>query len=78
MLPYFQAHASGGSGTATITFRGSDGPLTVTDIDWRHPLCEAFIEGAVSLGIPRNPDYNGAAAGGRHLRAAHHPATAAA
>ena len=34
--------------------------LTVTDIDWRHPLCEAFIEGAVELGIPRNPDYNGA------------------
>src|SRR5262249_21395971 len=29
-------------------------------MDWRHPLCEAFIEGAVSLGIPRNTDYNGA------------------
>jgi choline dehydrogenase len=32
----------------------------VTDIDWVHPLCEAFIEGAVEAGIPRNPDYNGA------------------
>ena len=51
---------SGASATATPTFRGRDGSLTVTDIDWRHPLCEAFIEGAVSLGIPRNPDYNGA------------------
>ena len=29
-------------------------------MDWRDPLCEAFMEGAVSLGIPRNPDYNGA------------------
>jgi choline dehydrogenase len=41
------------------TFRGREGNLTVTDINWRHPLCEAFIEGAVQHGIPRNPDYNG-------------------
>ena len=40
-------------------YRGTDGPLTVSDIDWHHPLCEAFIEGAVQHGIPRNPDYNG-------------------
>ena len=40
------------------TFRGTDGELAVTDINWSHPLCEAFIEGAVELGIPRNPDYN--------------------
>ena len=36
------------------------------------PLCEAFIEGAVSLGIPRNPDYNGAIQEGVVLRPAHH------
>src|SRR5262245_16629912 len=29
-------------------------------MDWRDPLCEAFMEGAVSLGMPRNPHYNGA------------------
>jgi choline dehydrogenase len=29
-------------------------------MDWRDPLCEAFMAGAISLGIPRNPDYNGA------------------
>jgi len=29
-------------------------------MDWQHPVCEAFIAGAVGLGIPRNPDYNGA------------------
>ena len=46
-------------GDGDATFRGRDGELTVTDIDWRDPLCEAFIQGAVSLGIPRNPDYNG-------------------
>lgn len=32
----------------------------MTDLNWRHPLCDAFIEGAVQHGIPRNPDYNGA------------------
>jgi choline dehydrogenase len=59
VLPYFKRmeHRVGGRDSA---YRGRDGQLTVTDIDWRDPLCEAFIAGAVSLGIPRNPDYNGA------------------
>jgi choline dehydrogenase len=41
--------------------RGRSGAMTVTPIDWIHPICEAFIEGAGELGIPRNADYNGAA-----------------
>jgi choline dehydrogenase len=58
VLPYFRRMEQriGGGDEA---FRGRDGKLTVTDIDWHHPLCEAFIEGAVQHGIPRNPDYNG-------------------
>lgn len=40
-------------------YRGDDGPMPVSDPDWRHQLCEAFIDGAASLGMPRNPDYNG-------------------
>jgi choline dehydrogenase len=59
VLPYFK-RAERRVGAGDDTFRGREGALVVTDIDWRHPLCEAFIEGAVSLGIPRNPDYNGA------------------
>ena len=35
------------------------GGRVVSDPTWRHPLCEAFIDGAVRLGIPRNDDYNG-------------------
>jgi choline dehydrogenase len=31
----------------------------VTDIDKPDPLCDAFIRGAESIGIPNNPDYNG-------------------
>jgi len=59
ILPYFR-RTEKRIGGGDDTFRGRDGGLTVTDIDWRDPLCEAFIEGAVGLGIPKNPDYNGA------------------
>lgn len=38
--------------------RGRNGPLPVTDMDWIHPLSEAFIESCVAAGLPRNPDYN--------------------
>lgn len=58
VLPYFR-RLEKRVGEGDNTFRGRDGNLTVTTMDWRDPLCEAFMEGAVSLGIPRNPDYNG-------------------
>lgn len=58
VLPYFRRmeHRIGGGNDA---YRGRQGELSVTDTNWRHPLCEAFIEGAVQHGIPLNPDYNG-------------------
>jgi len=59
VLPYFK-RLEKRLGPGDDTYRGRDGALTVTDMDWHHPLCEAFIKGAVGLGIPRNPDYNGA------------------
>lgn len=59
VLPYFR-RLEKRLGACNETYRGRDGSLIVSDPDWSHPLCEAFIEGAVSLGIPRNPDYNGA------------------
>lgn len=58
VLPYFK-RLERRIGDGDATYRGREGRLTVTDIDWRDPLCEAFIAGAVSLGIPRNSDYNG-------------------
>ena len=58
VLPYFK-RLERRIGEGDETFRGREGGITVTDIDQHHPLCEAFIAGAVSLGIPRNPDYNG-------------------
>jgi choline dehydrogenase len=58
LLPYFR-RSERRIGEADDTFRGRDGNLPITDLDWRDPLCEAFIEGAVEMGIPRNRDYNG-------------------
>jgi choline dehydrogenase-like flavoprotein len=59
VLPYFRCTERRMAAEADPTFRGSDGNLPVTDLEWRDPLCEAFIEGAVQMGIPRNRDYNG-------------------
>lgn len=60
VLPYFK-RGERREGEGDDTFRGRDGSFVVGDIDWHHPLCEAFIDGAESIGVPRNPDYNGAA-----------------
>jgi choline dehydrogenase len=58
VLPYYKSMERRAGGDDR--YRGRRGELPVTDIDWIHPLCEAFIAGAVEQGIPRNPDYNGA------------------
>ena len=58
VLPYFR-RSECRIGPGDDRYRGRDGELVVEDLDWRHPLCEAFIAGAESIGIPRNPDYNG-------------------
>ena len=41
-------------------FRGRSGEQKVHDLEWRHPLCDAFIQACLDHGIPRNDDYNGA------------------
>jgi len=63
VLPYFK-RSERRIGPADEGYHGYDGELTVTDIDRHDPICDAFVDGAVGLGIPRNPDYNGAAQAG--------------
>ena len=63
VLPYFrrsERRMAPDAVGADDTFRGKEGNLPINDLDWRDPICEAFIEGAQQLGIPRNRDYNGA------------------
>ena len=57
ILPYFK-RGERRIGLADERLHGRDGNIPVTDIDWFHPLCEAFMEGAEGIGIPRNADYN--------------------
>jgi choline dehydrogenase-like flavoprotein len=57
VLPYFMRNERR-LGDGDPRCRGRDGPLTVSDTAWTHPLCEDFIAGAQTLGMPRNADYN--------------------
>ncbi len=59
VLPYFR-RSERRIGTMDPLYRGTAGPLPITDTDWRHPVCDAFIQGARNLGLPLNPDYNAA------------------
>jgi len=57
VLPYFRrTELRVGAGDSRV--HGRDGALPVTDMDWFHPICEAFMTGAQELGIPRCEDYN--------------------
>jgi choline dehydrogenase len=58
VLPYFKRaeHQTRGADD----FHGTGGPLCVSDTTEHHPICEAFIAGAMELGYPRNDDFNGA------------------
>ena len=58
ILPYFRRFETYKSHDDQ-SYRGSEGEMTITDLDWIDPLCEAYIKGAESMGIPRNADYNG-------------------
>ncbi|MEM9354813.1 MAG: GMC family oxidoreductase N-terminal domain-containing protein [Pseudomonadota bacterium] len=57
VLPYFK-RMERRVGPADEIYRGREGYLPITDADIRHPLADAFIQGAVEHGIPINPDYN--------------------
>jgi choline dehydrogenase len=57
-LPYYRRSEKRiGFGDDSRRGRHEDG-IPITDMDWIHPVSEAFIKGCVGLGIPRNPDYN--------------------
>jgi choline dehydrogenase len=63
VLPYFK-RTERKLGACDPFYRGTDGSLPITESDWRHPLCNAFIEAAVNAGVPHNPDYNAATQAG--------------
>lgn len=41
-------------------FHGDTGPLSVSNMRLKRPICDAWVEAAQAAGYPFNPDYNGA------------------
>ena len=41
-------------------FHGNKGELHVSKTRFQHPLCQAFVAAAQEVGLPHNPDFNGA------------------
>jgi choline dehydrogenase len=58
VLPDFKRieHYSGGASA----YHGASGELGVSNLRNDHPYCSAWVEAGVELGLPRNPDFNGA------------------
>lgn len=56
VLPYFK-RSEAWQGPGSI-FRGQGGELPISELDWHHPVSDALIEAAESIGIPRNADHN--------------------
>lgn len=58
LLPYFRRSEHFEPGPAS-KYHGKSGEMNVTYPSWEYKVTEAFIDSAVSLGIPRNADVNG-------------------
>ena len=58
VLPYFRKSERNAS--HDDEWHGTDGPLHVGEFSGRHPLHELYFEALEDLGVPRNPDLNGA------------------
>jgi choline dehydrogenase len=59
VLPFFRKAEDQQRGPDA--YHGSGGPLPVSDTRHPDPLSQAFVDAAVQAGLPRNPDFNGAA-----------------
>ncbi|WP_049104131.1 GMC family oxidoreductase, partial [Burkholderia cenocepacia] len=58
VLPYFRR--AEGNERGADAWHGADGPLTVSDLRFRNPFSERFIQAAHAAGYPLNDDFNGA------------------
>lgn len=58
VLPYFKKSECQSRGADD--YHGVDGPLKVSDLRLRREIADRFVEAAQQIGIPANPDVNGA------------------
>ena len=64
VLPFFRRMERWEGPGGDAEYRGTDGPLRVTNPQPAEPLYRAIIEAAAQVGIRHNPDYNGASQDG--------------
>ncbi|RZO69097.1 MAG: glucose-methanol-choline oxidoreductase [Parvularculaceae bacterium] len=57
VLPYFKKAESNERGASD--FHGDAGPLSVSDLRFKNPLSDIFLEAASQLQLPHNDDFNG-------------------
>ncbi len=57
VLPYFLRSQQQERGASPL--HGTDGALTVKDLDYVNPLSAVFLDAASACGYPMNPDFNG-------------------
>ena len=57
VLPYFKRSEDNARGADAL--HGAGGPLHVSDLSYRNPAVEAFVEAAIQAGFRRNDDFNG-------------------
>ncbi len=58
VLPYFRRAEA--NAAFQDKWHGADGPLHVEHFRERNPLLDMYLEALEDLGVPRNPDFNGA------------------
>jgi choline dehydrogenase-like flavoprotein len=58
VLPYFKKAQDQARGPSALHAVG--GPLTVSDLRYKNPLSDVFLEAAGELQLPKNDDFNGA------------------
>ena len=58
LLPYFRKFETAEVGDSDI--RGCEGTIRVREPIEQHPLAQVFMDACEEMGLPRNPDYNGA------------------
>ena len=57
LMPYFRRAEDNSRGASA--YHGTGGPLSVSDLRYKSPACEAFIQAAQEQGAKANDDFNG-------------------
>lgn len=58
VLPYFRRSERNAHGASE--YHGAEGPLTVSHVASPHSLTDVFVKAGMEIGLPYNPDFNGA------------------